>query len=344
MLSVRAVSKTFDGKPVLRSIGLEVSRGEIVCLLGASGCGKSTLLRIIAGLEHADAGEVWLEGARLDAVPVHRRGLGLMFQDFALFPHRDVAGNVGFGLRMLGLPLGEIDTRVREALVQVGLAGFERRRIDALSGGEKQRVALARSLAPRPRLLMLDEPLGSLDRLLREQLSGELREIIKQTGLTAIHVTHDQQEAFAIADRIALMRAGEIEQIGTPQTLFSQPASVYAARFLGHVNLVPGRITGRSGGLLHVETAWGLLRAADVGIGGPDVTLLIHPEAAHAAGSAPGDWSRIAGAATMLPGRGRQSRLRLQRAGAVDLVLEAAHNSATGDMIALDPALIGVLP
>ncbi|MBZ0283504.1 MAG: ABC transporter ATP-binding protein [Anaerolineae bacterium] len=239
MLTIRGVQRAFEGQPVLRGIDLEIARGEILCLLGPSGCGKTTLLRIVAGLEQADSGDVLLEGQSILSRPVHQRGFGLMFQDFALFPHLDVAANVAFGLRMQGVSIADQQTRVREALSLVNLEGFEKRDVAQLSGGERQRVALARSLAPNPRLLMLDEPLGSLDTALREQLIVELQTIIKRLGLTAIYVTHDQHEAFAVADRIAVMNAGRIEQIDAPNRIYRAPRTAFVARFLGLNNIVP---------------------------------------------------------------------------------------------------------
>ena len=239
MLHAQDITVSFDKTTVLRGVDLRVEPGEIVCLLGPSGCGKTTLLRVIAGLEHADSGTVSVDGQPIDRVPIHQRGFGLMFQDFALFPHMDVAHNVMFGLRMQGIPDQQRTSRMREVLRLVGLEGFEEREVTQLSGGERQRVALARSLAPSPRLLMLDEPLGSLDANLRDRLVIDLRAIIKRVGLSAIYVTHDQHEAFAIADRIAIMNTGRIEQIGTPQQLYRQPGTVFVARFLGLNNIVP---------------------------------------------------------------------------------------------------------
>ena len=201
-------------------MSFDVASSEIVCLLGPSGCGKTTLLNIIAGLEQPESGQVLVEGQDIAGTPVHRRGFGLMFQDLALFPHKNVRDNVAFGLRMANLAPQAIDLRVREVLELVGLAGFEQRDVNQLSGGEQQRVALARSLAPRPRLLMLDEPLSSLDRALRERLMNELRDILTRVGQTAIYVTHDQQEAFALADRVVILNAGRVAQIGTPQQVY----------------------------------------------------------------------------------------------------------------------------
>jgi ABC-type Fe3+/spermidine/putrescine transport system ATPase subunit len=238
MLTVRNVARSFDKTPVLRGVDLEVEQGEIVCLLGASGSGKTTLLRVIAGLEMADSGDVLLNRQSIIPVPVYQRDFGLMFQDFALFPHMNVFQNVAFGLRMRGMRRKEQQQRVQEVLELVGLSGFEKRDVAGLSGGERQRVALARSLAPNPRLLLLDEPFGALDASLRERLALEVREIIQNAGLTAIHVTHDQQEAFAIGDRIAIMHRGQIEQIDTPEAIYHQPKTTYVARFLGLSNIL----------------------------------------------------------------------------------------------------------
>ncbi len=239
MLSVVGITRSFDFTPVLRGVDLEVERGEIVCLLGASGSGKSTLLRIIAGLERPDSGDIRLDGASILNQPVHTRDFGLMFQDFALFPHMNVAQNVEFGLRMKGIAANQRRERVREVLALVNLSGFDKRDITRLSGGERQRVALARSLAPNPRLLMLDEPLGALDAVLRERLILELRDIIKTVGLTAIYVTHDRREAFAISDRLAIMNDGVITQMDTPANVYRRPATVFAARLLGLGNVIP---------------------------------------------------------------------------------------------------------
>lgn len=249
LLEIAHVSKRYDAATLaLRDVSLRVGEGEIVALVGPSGCGKTTLLRIVAGLETPDSGSVRFEGRDLLPQPVHARGFGLMFQEFALFPDKTVAQNVAFGLRMRGdqggvtagkLTSGQIAARVDEMLELVNLRGYGKRTIFQLSGGERQRVALARSLAPSPRLLMLDEPLGSLDRALRETLMEEVRAILKRLGLTALYVTHDQQEALAVADRIAIMNKGEIVQLADPRTIWNAPATVFVARFLGFQNLLP---------------------------------------------------------------------------------------------------------
>jgi thiamine transport system ATP-binding protein len=289
VLDVLSITKSFGGAPVLRDVSFHAGEGEIVCLLGPSGCGKTTTLRIVAGLETADTGAITLDGQSLAEVPVHRRGFGLMFQDFALFPHKDVAANVAFGLRMQRLPSGQVQARVAEMLDLVGLTGYDRRRVYDLSGGEQQRVALARSLAPGPRLLMLDEPLGSLDRALREELLNELRSILKRVGVTTLYVTHDQQEAFAIADRVLIMNRGQIVQHGTPQQVYRRPASPWVARFLGLANLLPGQVVTAGSGQAVVDTALGRLAVAAEGpiTAGQAVTVLIRPEAARPAADCP---------------------------------------------------------
>ena len=232
--STSAITKALD------RVSLEVAAGETVTVLGPSGSGKSTLLRVVAGLLRPDSGRVLLEGDDLSAVPAHRRGIGLVFQDHALFQHRDVWGNVAFGLRMRGDPRGDIERRVRECLELVGLEGYERRSVVTLSGGEQQRVALARALAPEPRVLLLDEPLGSLDRRLRDRLLEDLTAIFDRLDVTALHVTHDRAEAFALGDRVAVMRAGRIVQVGTPDEVWERPADEDTARFVG-LNVLDGR-------------------------------------------------------------------------------------------------------
>ena len=241
-LDVEGVSVTFPdaSRPALDDVDLRVAAGEVVSLLGPSGCGKTTLLRVVAGLTTVDRGAVRLDGADLTGVPSHRRGVGLMFQDYALFPHRDVGGNVEFGLRMAGMGQKARVDRVAEVLELVGLPGWERRAVGPLSGGERQRVALARALAPSPRLLLLDEPLGALDRSLRDRLVPELGTLFRTLGLSVVHVTHDQTEALAIADRVVVMDHGVVVQDGPPVQVWARPASSLVARILGLPNIVDG--------------------------------------------------------------------------------------------------------
>jgi ABC-type Fe3+/spermidine/putrescine transport system ATPase subunit len=211
-----------------------VTAGEVIGVLGSSGSGKTTLLRVIAGLHAASEGSIVLNSMDVTTTPTHLRGIGLMFQEHALFPHLNVSDNVAFGLRMAKVPKSDRSIRVEEALDLVGLAGFATRDVSSLSGGERQRVALARTLAPSPRLLLLDEPMGSLDRVLRDRLVPELRELILGLGLTALYVTHDRSEAFELADRIAVLDEGRVIQFDTPGILESQPATDHVARLLGH--------------------------------------------------------------------------------------------------------------
>lgn len=227
----------YDGVVAVDSVSLVVDAGSTVAVIGPSGSGKSTLLRAVAGLEPVVSGVVSLFGVDCTRMPPDQRRVGLMFQDHALFPHLDVAGNVAFGLRMRGADDATIAARTAEVLDLVGLSGFDRRSVDALSGGEAQRVALARSLAPEPTVLMLDEPLGSLDRVLREELVADLRHIFHDPELTVLHVTHDQQEAFTIADEVVVMRDGVVAQRGVPAEIWRRPDSPFVARFLGHPNL-----------------------------------------------------------------------------------------------------------
>ncbi|MFF8995738.1 ABC transporter ATP-binding protein [Streptomyces sp. NPDC014983] len=271
MLSLKGATVRFGGRAVLDAVDLEVAEHEVVCVLGPSGSGKSTLLRAVAGLQPLDAGRVLLAGRDQGGVPAHQRGVGLMFQDHQLFPQRDVAANVAFGLRMHRVAKGELGVRVGELLDLVGLPGAGRRAVAGLSGGEQQRVALARALAPRPRLLMLDEPLGQLDRSLRERLVVELRELFGRLGTTVLAVTHDQGEAFALADRVVVMRDGRIAQSGTPLEVWQRPADAFVARFLGFENVVPATVVGAV-----ADSPWGKL---PVPPGAPQGgrTLLVRP-------------------------------------------------------------------
>jgi ABC-type Fe3+/spermidine/putrescine transport system ATPase subunit len=306
-LEVRNITKSFAGTTAVSHLSLTIDAGEIVCLLGPSGCGKTTLLRLIAGLEQPDSGAVYLNGRDLTPVPPHQRGLGMMFQDFALFPHKDLFGNVAFGLQMRGDSPQQVQTRVAEMLALVDLASLGERNIEQLSGGEQQRVALARALAPGPPVLMLDEPLGALDRALRERLMLEVRNILQRVGVTAVYVTHDQTEAFAIADRIVVMNKGEIEQVGAPEAIYERPQTAFVAHFVGFHNLLPGVVATRS----EVETAIGRLPLqAPLLPSGAPVTVLIKPDAATIVGAE--EELTIEGVVTAVSFRGRYYQLWLQ--------------------------------
>jgi spermidine/putrescine transport system ATP-binding protein len=273
MLELTKISKQYEGKPLLNDISFTVHAGETICLLGASGSGKSTLLRIIAGLESSESGQVSFNGIDLAHTPPHARDFGLVFQDYGLFPHLNVYDNIAFGLKMRNLPSVEIQLRVAALIRQVNLTGLEKRKVTELSGGEQQRVALARALAIQPRLLMFDEPLGALDRTLKEDLLDELRDLLHQTNVPAIYVTHDQEEAFAIADRILILHDGAIIREGTPEEVWRNPNSAWAARFLAVGNVIDGIVDVNA----RVKTEFGefALRCAHNHTEGEKVSLLL---------------------------------------------------------------------
>lgn len=267
-LQLDALVKQWSHQVKVGPISLGVGPGEIVALLGPSGSGKTTVLRMLAGFETPDSGSITVAGEDVTAVPPARRRVGMVFQHYALFPHMDVGENVRFGLH--GYERAAADTRVTEALARVDLAGFERRKVQELSGGQQQRVALARALAPEPRVLLLDEPLSNLDPSLRQRTRRELRDLIKRVGITALFVTHEQDEAFDLGDRIALLQAGRLEQVGTPDDLYERPVSLFAATFVGRANVFRGvsvlKLGGRAGEALVARPE--ALRFAATGLAG----------------------------------------------------------------------------
>ena len=238
LLSIRSVAKHFGKNVVLRDISLEIAEGEFLTILGESGSGKTTLLRILAGFELATSGEVWMQGERLDQQPPYRRRVNTVFQHYALFPHMTVEQNVGYGLAIAKRPAAEIQTRVSEALAKVKMSPYAKSKPSKISGGQQQRIALARALVNRPRLLLLDEPLSALDANLRRQMQVELKALQREVGITFIFVTHDQEEAMVMSDRIALLRSGELEQVASPREIYNRPATSYTAQFIGHTNLL----------------------------------------------------------------------------------------------------------
>src|ERR1700678_1577713 len=242
LLSIRNVAKHFGKNAVLRDISLEIAEGEFLTILGESGSGKTTLLRIIAGFENANSGEILMEGERLDLLPPYRRRVNTVFQHYALFPHLTVEENVGYGLRVAKLPKAEIAARVTEALAMVKMTAFAKSKPGKISGRQQQRIALARALVNRPRLLLLDEPLSALDANLRRQMQVELKSLQREVGISFVFVTHDQEEAMVMSDRVALLRLGELEQVASPREIYSHPATAYTAQFIGHTNLLRGEI------------------------------------------------------------------------------------------------------
>jgi ABC-type Fe3+/spermidine/putrescine transport system ATPase subunit len=238
LLSIRSVAKHFGKNIVLRDISLEIAEGEFLTILGESGSGKTTLLRILAGFEHSTAGEVWMSGERLDTQPPYRRRVNTVFQHYALFPHMTVEQNVGYGLHIAKRPAAEIESRVVETLAKVKMSAYAKSKPSKVSGGQQQRIALARALVNRPRLLLLDEPLSALDANLRRQMQVELKALQREVGITFIFVTHDQEEAMVMSDRIALLRSGELEQVASPREIYNRPATSYTAQFIGHTNIL----------------------------------------------------------------------------------------------------------
>ena len=291
-LRLEGLVKRFDRTTAVDHLTLALHRGEMLALLGPSGSGKTTTLRLLAGFEVPDEGRVVIDGEDVTGVAPVARRFGMVFQHYALFPHLDVGQNVAFGLESLGLKGEELDRRVARALGLVDLAGFERRRISHLSGGQQQRVALARALAPEPRVLLLDEPLSNLDPTLRERTRREIRELIRRVGITTVLVTHEQDEAFELGDRVAVLRDGKLEQVGAPDQLYAEPANLFVGGFIGRASTVPVTVLGPSerGVRVRLESAeWGL----DVPPGGNSpnsgpAVLLIRPEALRITQPSPG--------------------------------------------------------
>ncbi len=277
---LRGLEKRYGATRALDGVSLEVVPGEFFTLLGPSGCGKTTTLRAVAGFVAPEAGDVLIRGARVNGVPPHRRHVGLVFQSYALFPHRTVRQNVAFGLRMQQTPRADIERLVREALALVQLPGHADRYPRELSGGEQQRVAVARALVTRPAVLLLDEPLGALDKKLRDHMKIELKRLQRDVGVTTIYVTHDQEEALTMSDRVAVMRAGRVEQIGAPREIYETPATVFVAGFIGNTNLLAGRSRGGAAvecAGVTIATAAGAT-AAGAPAAGSAVTVAVRPE------------------------------------------------------------------
>lgn len=322
-LELLAATVRFGDVAALDAVDLAVDGAEVMAILGPSGSGKSTLLRSVAGLQPLSAGTVELDGVDVSRVPPHRRGVGLMFQDRALFPHLDAAANIAFGLRMRRQPAAQIEARVAELLEVVGLPGAGSRSVHTLSGGEQQRVALARSLAPEPEVLLLDEPLGALDRPLRERLVVELRELFERLDVTVVSVTHDHAEAFALADRLAVMDRGRVLQVGSPAEVWGRPASARVASLLGFANVAPASVVdGR------LRTPWGDLATSACRAG----AVVVRPEGVRL--DPAGDLTATVRSSVF---HGARTRLRLSLAGAPDLDADVVCDvaPAAGEVVRL---------
>ena len=279
-LALSGLTKVFGTTAAVDRVTLRIAAGEMVALLGPSGCGKTTTLRMVAGLIEPTEGDVLIGGVRVNRTPVHRRNIGMLFQNYALFPHLSVAENVAFGLQMRGLGRSAIRPKVDAALALVQLSAFADRLPAAPSGGQQQRVALARAIVIEPTLLLLDEPLGALDRNLRESMQVEIRQIQKRLGITAVMVTHDQEEALTMADRVVIMRDGRLEQVGTPEEIYSRPTSRFVASFIGACNFLHGAVTGQVADKLHVQLgAGGRAVVPSSRDGRKDVLISVRPEA-----------------------------------------------------------------
>jgi ABC-type Fe3+/spermidine/putrescine transport system ATPase subunit len=352
-LRLEGITKSYgDAGPVVRDLSLSIGSGEFVTLLGPSGCGKSTTLKIVAGLVAPDRGRVALGGRDVTALPASARGVGMVFQNLALFPHLTAAENVAFGLRMRGLPRPEIRRRVDAALELVRMQGFEERLPAQLSGGQQQRVALARACAIEPTVLLLDEPLGALDRKLREEMQVEIRALTRRLGVTALFVTHDQEEALVLSDRVAVMNHGVVEQLDRPQAVFRRPATAFVAGFMGVANLFPARVAAEDPAALALEGAEGLrLRCGRRGTPGAAVMVGLRPEDALLAGAGATAPDGNAFAATVLgvvyPGAMVTLALRPEAAPGLTLtarVAAAGHGGLGREPAPGEPLQVGWRP
>jgi len=332
LLSIRNVAKAFARNVVLRNVSLEIAEGEFLTILGESGSGKTTLLRIIAGFETASSGEVWVGSERLDHQPPYRRQVNTVFQSYALFPHLTVAENVAYGLRVAKRPAAEITQRVAEALDKVKMTSYAKTKPSKISGGQQQRVALARALVNRPRLLLLDEPLSALDANLWRQMQVELKSLQREVGIAFVFVTHDQEEAMVMSDRIALLRSGELEQVATPREIYNRPATAYVAQFIGHTNLLRSEV--REGMVKCGSLAW------PTSLPDGPVLFSLRPEnirmAAGVSGGAGSDPVRVRGRVLNQAFQGATELIRVECADGLVLVVRTASGVGLRNEVELE--------
>ena len=337
-IELRSVAKSYHGHRAVDGVSFTVERGTILSLLGPSGCGKTTVMRMIAGLVRPDGGEILIKGEPVTRTPVHRRNVGMLFQNYALFPHMDVAGNVAFGLEMRGIAKADIGRKVADALALVKLEKLASRLPHQLSGGQQQRVALARALVIEPSVLLLDEPFGALDKQLREAMQVETRVLQQRLGITTLMVTHDQEEALTLSDQVAVMRAGRIEQLASPETIYEAPSSAFVAGFIGTSNFVRGKVTGSDGETRIVESADGIrLAVRSTAAVGEMLTVAIRPEGIQLA--APGGEAgpnRVTTRIEQVIYRGLTTHLYLSRPSGEPLTV-IRQNSHADDGTALRP-------
>jgi iron(III) transport system ATP-binding protein len=315
-IQVRDVVKRFGGLTAVDGVTLEIADGELFTLLGPSGCGKTTLLRLVAGFYRPDAGTIAFGERVVNDIPPHARNIGMVFQNYALWPHMTVFQNVAYGLKLRRLGRDAVQARVADGLRTVNLAGLEARYPGQLSGGQQQRVALARALVLNPDILLLDEPLSNLDAKIRVQVRAEIRKLQRALGITTVYVTHDQEEALSLSDRVAVMRDGRVLQLGRPRELYERPRSRFVADFVGTNNLVPGTVAGREGDLLVVQTRLGMIRAEPAGpvAPGQPCVLAIRPENVVVDGKGP-DTNRVTGRITLASYLGNTLRYDVEAAG-----------------------------
>ncbi len=323
-LDVREAEKAFAGNKVLGGVDFAVRRGEFVSLLGPSGCGKTTLLRIVAGLLSADRGSIRLDGAEIDGLPTHRRGVGVVFQNYALFPHLSVADNVAFGLRAHRKSAAEIPGTVKRFLDLVHLGAMADRPVRGLSGGQQQRVAVARALAVAPKLMLLDEPFSALDRKLRETMQIDLKRLLRDVGITTVLVTHDQEEALVMSDRVAVMNRGAIEQFARPDEIYLRPRTAFALGFVGHSTRITGRAMDAAGGVLGIDTPVGRLRAKASFMAGSPILVAVRPERIRI-GVAAGENNSVDATLTEIVFQGSKVHLHFAAAGDLSLLVEAGR-------------------
>jgi ABC-type Fe3+/spermidine/putrescine transport system ATPase subunit len=351
MTSIRleGISKEFPGVNALKDINLEIAAGEFFTLLGPSGCGKTTLLRTIAGFYQQDAGHVYLDGDRIDAVPPHLRDTGMVFQSYAVFPHMNVFENVAFGLRNRRVPRAEIARRVARALEMARLSGYEKRTPDQLSGGQQQRVGLARAMVIEPRVLLMDEPLSNLDAKLRIEMRGEIRAMQRALGTTTVYVTHDQEEALVISDRIAVMKSGVVQQVGVPWEVYKNPRNTFVASFVGSMNFVDGEVEAGPDGQPMVRVGVHRIPAAAPGRPGGRVRISFRPEELSlsvrgAAAAAEGAVGRLPGVLTSSTFTGPLVSYAVDCGSGVAVAVER-HKPAAADIIAVGtPVEVAVPP